>query len=65
MQSYLVADIENAVTVSVKNGEMYIVCKDVPIQKLEAQDSVAHILNEMNNIIEARMDYEGIKQNQP
>lgn len=59
-RSLLIADIRNSVNVTAINGAMYIVCKGVVVQKLENENSVAHVLNEIENIIEARFDYEGI-----
>ena len=46
---------------SVFNGEMYIICNDTPIQKIEDDKSVAYVLNEINNVIDARLSYEDIR----
>lgn len=59
-QSLVVSEIIHSCNVTVENGSMYLVSCGIPVQKLEHGDSVAYILNELQNMIDARLDYNGI-----
>ena len=53
-------EITNSTDVCIKSGNMYITCDGKPISKIEEDKSVAYVLNEVNEIIRAKISYENI-----
>ena len=50
----------NSTDVCVKSGSLYITCDGKPVSKIEEDKSVAYVLNEINEIIRAKISYENI-----
>lgn len=53
-------EITNSTDVCVKSGSLYITCDGKPVSKIEEDKSVAYVLNEINEIIRAKISYENI-----
>lgn len=60
MQSSLIQQITDDVNVRVSEREIYITVCGVPVTRLENNDTVASILCQIDDIVEARLRYEGV-----
>lgn len=54
-------EISDSVNVTVANGSLYITCEGTIVSKVENNKTIDYVLMEMDNIIQARLSYENIR----
>lgn len=54
-------EISDSVNVTVANGSLYITCEGTIVSKVENDKTIDYVLMEMDNIIQARLSYENIR----